>query len=157
MDLKYQANYKVLINTYGQLPNDTVQFAVYDHYGQPAFSKHQTVLLFLSEYCQELIHQKYQYYALYKTASGHWAAPYPAQDYAELPATSTIRPHRLRFRESVVTNITGFDPAWVARTFPAPYYRIENNRAIAEYGNYVEELLEIKKQTVLKARGMVLK
>lgn len=157
MNSKYQARYKVLRNAYGQLPHDTVQFVAYDHYGQPAFSKHQTVLLFVSEYCQELIHQKYQYYPLYKTTDNQWAAPYAPLDYASLPAGSTLKPHLLKFREPVEVDITNFDPQRVASIFPAPYYRIEDNQAIAEYGNYVDELVELKKQTVLKARGVVLK
>ena len=45
---------------------------------------------------------------------------------------------------------------WIEQNYPSPYYRISNGKAIAEYGNYVPELVEIKKQTVLKARGIVL-
>jgi hypothetical protein len=157
MDSKFQARYKVLRNVYGHLPTDTVQFTAYDHYGRPPFSKYQTVLLFVSEYCQELIHQKYQYFPLYRTAGNHWAAPFSAASYATPAGAAILKPHRLKFKEPVVIDITGFDPAWVAQHYPAPYYRIENNKAIAEYGSYVEELLELEKQTVLKARGVVLK
>ena len=158
MDSKYRAEYKILANAYGRFPHDTIRFSAYDHYGTPAFSRPQVVLLFVSEYCQELIHQKYQYCPLYKTVDDKWAAPYAALDYANLPAKSGIKPRPLTFREPVITEISSSaDPAWVARTFPAPYYRVENNRAIAVYGNYVDELLELKKQTVLKARGVVLK
>ncbi|MDB5269842.1 MAG: hypothetical protein JWP58_2882 [Hymenobacter sp.] len=157
MDSKYTAEYKVLANVYGHLPHDTIRFSAYDHYGRPAFSKKQVVLLFVSEYCQELIHEKYQYFPLYKTADNRWAAPYPALTYASLPAGSGTKPHRLKFREPVVIDITGNDPDYVARTFPAPYYRIENNQAIAIYGNYVDELVELSKQTVLKARGIILR
>ncbi|GAB3586034.1 hypothetical protein GCM10027345_35080 [Hymenobacter daeguensis] len=157
MDSKFQARYQVLGNVYGRLPGDTVQFTAYDHYGMPQFSKHQTVLLFVSEYCQELIHQKYQYFPLYKTTDNRWAAPFPAEAYATRPGASILKPHRLRFREPVVTDLTDYDPALVAKRFPPPYYRIENHQAIAEYGSYVDELLELEKQTVLKARGVVLK
>ena len=157
MDSKFNAVYKILENVYGNFANDTIAFAAYDHYGRPGFSKNQHVLLFVSEYCQQLIHQKYQYYPVYKTVDNQWAAPYAANDYANLPKTSSIRPHLLEFREPVVTDIAGADPEWVARTLPAPYYRIEKNKAIAVYGNYVAELLELKKQTVLKERGVVLK
>ena len=157
MDSKFRSRYKVLSNVYGRLPTDTVEFTAYDHYGMPQFSKYQTVLLFVSESCQELIHQKYQYFALYKTTNNRWAAPFPVARFASQPGASILTPHRLNFREPVVTDITGADPAWVAKHFPPPYYRIENNRAIAEYGSYVEELAELEKQTVLRERGLMLK
>ena len=157
MDSEFRARYRVLNNIYGRLHNDTIQFTAYDHYGIPKFSNYQTVLLFVSEYCQEFIHQKYQYFPLYKTVDNRWAAPFPAAAYTTQPAASILKPHRLTFREPVITDITGFDPAWITQHFPSPYYRIENNKAIAEYGSYVDELLELEKQTVLKVRGVVLK
>ena len=157
MDSRFRARYQVLGNVYGRLPGDTVAFTVYDHYGLPQFSEYPTVLLFVSEYCQELIHQKYQYFPLYKTTDNRWAAPFPAASFTSQPGAAILKPHRLKFREPVVTYLTGADPAWVAKHFPPPYYRIENNQAIAEYGSYVEELLELEKQTVLKERGVVLK
>ncbi|MCB2408288.1 hypothetical protein [Hymenobacter lucidus] len=157
MDRGYNAQYKVLQNVAGGFPRDTIRFVAYDHYGTPAFSKYSHVLLFVSEYCQELVHQKYQYYSLYKTAGNQWAAPYSASDYAALGPDSGIKPEIIKFREPVVIDVSQAAPEWVSKTFPAPYYKVENGKATAVYGNYVKELVEIKKQTVLKARGIRLK
>ncbi|WP_400193941.1 hypothetical protein [Hymenobacter sp. B81] len=34
----------------------------------------------------------------------------------------------------------------MAQQFPAPYYRIVGNKAVAVYGNYVEEILENRRR-----------
>ena len=38
--------------------------------------------------------------------------------------------------------------------YPKPYYDIRNGKAIAIYGNYVDDLFILKQQTILKARGI---
>jgi hypothetical protein len=38
--------------------------------------------------------------------------------------------------------------------FPLPYYKVQGDRAIVILGNYVEELFGLKKQGVLKTKGI---
>ena len=38
----------------------------------------------------------------------------------------------------------------VAEKFPSPYYFIKEGKAIAIYGNYVPELLQLQKDGILK-------
>ena len=40
MDGKFDAQYKILENVYGNYENDTIKFSAYDHYGTPAFSEY---------------------------------------------------------------------------------------------------------------------
>lgn len=156
MDAKFDATYKLVERLYGHPPDDTIRFTVYDHYGRPPFADFQTVLLYVTSYCGKLIHQKYQYSPLFRTAENKWAAPYDVESYARLDSTSTIKPVKVSFQPAVEFDLKDMSKEWIEQNYPSPYYRISNGKAIAEYGNYVPELVEIKKQTVLKARGIVL-
>jgi len=57
MDSRFNAVYKILEQEFGHYNKDTISFTVFDHYGRPAFSKYQNVLLFVSEYCGKLYHE----------------------------------------------------------------------------------------------------
>lgn len=155
-DSKFDAEYKVVENIYGKLPNDVVKFVVYDHNGRPEFGKYETVMLFISRYCGELFHQKYQFYPLYKTEDNRLASPYNVFEYSRLDSTSTIKPEIIKFKEKVEIDIKGASQEYIEKWYPAPFYKIENGKAIAVYGNYVPELLELKKQTILKERKITL-
>jgi hypothetical protein len=156
MDSKFEAEYKIIESVYGKLAKDTLKFVVYDHYGRPRFSNYEYALLFVSRYCDKMVHQKYQYYPLYKTDNNKWASPYSAFDYSRIDSTIKIKPELIKFQEPVYFDITKWNKDMIEKEYPAPYYKIENGKAIALYGNYVPELLELKKQTVLKARGIKL-
>jgi len=157
MDSKFDADYKIIENIYGNYPNDTIHFVAYDHYGRPAFGNYEYVMLFVSKYCDEIFHQKYQFYNVYKTIDNKWAAPYQSSDYTRLDTTSKIKPKKIIFKVPVEFDISSASTEWVEKSYPAPYFKIQNGKAIAIYGNYVPELLELKKQTVLKARKIDLK
>lgn len=157
MDTKFNAVYKIIQNIYGNLSNDTIHFVAYDHYGFPEFGKHKYAMLFVSEYCNELYHMKYQYYDVYKTVKNEWAAPYHPDDYTRLDSSSTIKPEKIQFKEPLEIDISQDPKEWIEKQYPAPYYRIENGKAIALYGNYINELIELKKQTILKERKIILK
>ncbi|MBX0292961.1 hypothetical protein K3G63_21135 [Hymenobacter sp. HSC-4F20] len=157
MDGKFTARYQVLENIYNTLPDTVVSFAAYDHYGWPGFSRHETVLLFVSRYCGDYIQEKYQYYPLYRTTDGRWAAPVDTDDLTHPMARKGPKPTKLTFASPVEVDVTKLDAEQRKEYYPAPYYRVEGQKAIAVYGNYVDELLQIKKSTVLKARGIKLK
>jgi hypothetical protein len=155
MDSKFLARYKVRQVLYGSYASDTIEFVAYDHYGTPAFSKYQTVLLYVQNYNGRLVHQKYQYADVYKTKSGRWASTYKAEDYKhEFNQTTTVKPEKIDFLEKVAYDIKGRGKQNIEEWFPSPFYKIKRNKAIAVYGNYVEELFELKKHGVLKARGI---
>ena len=157
MDSKFVGQYQVLSNVSGLLPDSVLEFTAYDHYGWPGFSRYETVLLFVSRYCGEYVQQKYMYYPLYKTIDGRWASPVMASDLRHPMAKEAPKPHKIAFAVPVEIDIANSDAEWVKEQYPAPYYRIANGKAIAEYGNFVDELVKIQQQTVLKARGVKLK
>ena len=155
MDSEYLAKYKILQLVHGSYKFDTIEFTVYDHYGKPAFSKHQTVLLFVSEYNGKLYHEKYQYFDLYMTEIGKWASPYSSEDYNHpFKDSITVQPEKIPFTDKVFYSVKKMPTDIRKELYPKPYYRIEKKRAIAIYGNYVEDLIKLKQQTILKARGI---
>jgi hypothetical protein len=60
----------------------------------------------------------------------------------------------IEFAEPVVMDISDFQLESVEGWFPEPYYEIEGDKAIAVYGNYIEDLFLLKQSGVLKARGV---
>lgn len=155
-DSKFDAEYKVIKSIYGKLDEDIIKFTVYDHNGRPQFGNFDTVMLFISNYCNEFFHQKYQYYDLYKTKDGRYASPYKTFEYSRLDSTSLIKPELIEFEKKVFYKIKNASKEHILKNYPEPYYKIKRNKVIAIYGNYVPELLELKKQTILKERNIIL-
>lgn len=155
MDSKFLARYKVRQVLYGNYVSDTIEFFAYDHYGTPEFSKYQTVLLFVQDYNGRLVHQKYQFADVYKTKNGRWASSYKTDDYRhEFNNSTDIKPEKIDFINKVTYDINGHGKQYIKEWFPSAYYKIKAGRAIAVYGNYIEELFELKKNGVLRARGI---
>ncbi len=148
LDNRYRAKYKILQVINGSFRQDTITFTAYDHYGEPAFSKFKTVLLFVSPHKGELYHEKYQYFDLYLTADNKWASPYSRRytnDYYKDKVT--IRPEKILFKEEVSAPISHLSEDQRKTLFPKPYFDIKNGNAIAIYGNYVDDLIKLQKQT----------
>ena len=155
MDSEYLAKYKILQLINGSYKSDTIEFIVFDHYGKPAFSKYQTVLLFVSDYNGKLYHEKYQYFDLYMAENGKWASPYSSETYNHpFKDSITVKPEIIPFTDKIFYSIRKMPKNEIKERFPQPYYKIEKKRAIAIYGNYVEDLFKLKQQTILKARGI---
>ncbi|MBC7571150.1 MAG: hypothetical protein H7319_15635 [Spirosoma sp.] len=155
MDSRYIAKYKILQLINGSYKQDTIEFFVFDHYGEPAFSKYQTVLLFVSYYNGKLYHEKYQYFDLYLTTDNKWASPYSSGDYNHpFKDKITVKPERIAFKEEISFPVDKYSSDDIKTWFPKPYYDIKNGKAIVIYGNYVDDLFKLKQQTILKARGI---
>ena len=59
----------------------------------------------------------------------------------------------IEFKKPVVIDVSRYEKDDVPKWFPAPYFRVKGDKAIAVYGNYVPELFLLKQNGVLKARG----
>ncbi|MGF2411472.1 hypothetical protein [Ferruginibacter sp.] len=152
MDAQFKAKYKILERIYGTFQNDTIEFEVYDHYGIPGFSHYDNVLLFVSEFKGKYYHEKYQYFDVYPTEEGKWAGVY--HDFMgndALPPTKQISFVKDVYLPRTIINNDG---ELVHLKYSAPYYKIVGNSAHPLYGYSVEELFEIKKNGVLKWRGL---
>lgn len=151
MDSRFNAEYKILEKEIGQYNKDTISFTVFDHYGKPAFSKYETVLLFVSEYCDKLFHEKYQYFDLYKTADNKWASPGDPYKYDSYHKKNLVA-QSIKFADSVWFDISKLSKVAVKQQYPESFYKIEGLKAIPIKGSYVDELITVKKDGVLKAR-----
>ena len=155
MDSRFNAEYKILEQELGHYGKDTIGFTVFDHYGKPAFSKYETVLLFVSEYCEKLYHEKYQYFDLYKTADGKWASPGDPYKYDGYHRKNLVA-QNIRFADTVYFDVSKLSEAAIKKQYPAPYYRIEGQKAIPVMGSYIEDLITVKRDGVLTARKIKL-
>jgi len=72
MDGGYRCKYVIIKNVFNNPKIDTIDFVAYDHYGNPAFSKYETVLLYVSKSSKGnyYFHQKYQFDYLENNSDG---------------------------------------------------------------------------------------
>lgn len=155
MDSRYIAKYKVVKLLNGSFNNDIIEFEVFDHYGEPRFSKFNTVLLFVSKHNGKLYHEKYQYFDLYKTKDGMWASPYSSSDYNHPSKENiTVKPEKISFQNEISFVVDKLTNDELKIWYPSPYFEVKDGRAIAKYGNYIDDLFKLKQQTILKARGI---
>ena len=154
-DVAFLAKYKILEKVYGDYSKDIIEFEVYDHYGEPRFSKYRYVLLFVSAYKGKFYHEKYQYFDVYKTEDGKWASPYSSDDYRhEYNKATSIKPVKIEFAEDVFYDVSKMNRTTIKEWYPAPYYQVNQGKAKAIYGNYILELFKLKRNGVLKAREL---
>jgi hypothetical protein len=154
MDSKYEAKYRVVKNVYGKYSKDTITFTVYDHYGTPAFSKYEHVLLFVSEYCGKLYHEKYQYFDVYLNGKGKWASPGDPYRLDQNIQDRNVKAEPMTFAADVNFDTKKFVYPGRQPKYEAPYYKINDNTAFPVMGTPVDKLFLIKKEGVLKARGI---
>lgn len=151
---KFKARYKVLDVVCGDFIKDTIEFIAYDHYGSPPFQKFEHVLLYVYNYKDTFYHERYMFDEVYKAKNGEWVSPYSAENYERIDLEkSHIKPRKIDFEKPLSFDLKGFSRQRRARVFPAPYFIIEGRKAIAVYGNYIHETVQLKKEGILKARG----
>ncbi len=154
LDQKYILKYKVITNVYGKIKKDTIVFTAFDHYGIPPFTKFKNVLLYVKKVNDQYFHCKYQYNPVFKTKKDKWAGPYSTYDYGrKIKNDSKIKPEIIDFEGDPSIDLSGYPKDKAKRWFFEPYYKIEKDKAMIIYGNYVKDLFELKKNGILKRRG----
>ncbi|MEL1244118.1 hypothetical protein AAEO56_07600 [Flavobacterium sp. DGU11] len=146
---EYDAVYNVLKNVYGDYANDTINFTFYENYGHHDLEKYNTVLLYLADNCGELVSVQGEFSDVYQTTDGRWAAPYRLSDKLAV-GSATVKPEKIDFAKPLEYDIKNTSREWIEQMYPAPYYEVRGDKAIAIYGNYAEDLVELRKQTLLK-------
>lgn len=155
MDYAFGAKYEVLQRVFGSFSEDTIEFVVFDHFGVPPFSKFEHVFLFLSANSGTYYHQKNIYNDVYLTKDRRWAGSYDMDLYEhEYNINTKVKPSIIDFEKQVSypTKIIRLDSQIVELKYPKPYYRTRGDKAIAVYGNYVDELFILNKDSYLTAR-----
>jgi hypothetical protein len=154
MDLAFLARYEVVSVLRGEYGGENMEFEAYDHYGFPNFADYETVVLFVSQAENgRYYHQKYQYIPVYPTASGTWAGcgdPYVREPDGH---RGNIEAHDIEFDPPLVFDLRGLTQREVRERYPRPFFRRSDNDAECIKGNTLEELLEVKFDGVMGARG----
>lgn len=101
--------------------------------------------------------QRYMYCDAYQTRSWRWAGTY--EDYSdadEQNKKAKVKPIIIDFSEEVsyLLRIVGEDSQVFTLHYPKPYYRNLKDKAVAVYGNYVEDLSVLKRDGVFTERGL---
>jgi len=154
MDAHYVATYRVLETVFGNYRDPVITFDVFDHFGAPAFSNYDTVLLFVSRQASgRWIHEKYQFFDLYRGTDGQWyGCGDPYRNNREAKRTVHVRP--VQFVEPVSYTLDALDQEQIERRYPADYFEIRDGRAYCLLGTSVNDLFQAKKETALTARGI---
>ncbi len=151
-DQKFEAKYKVIKNVYGKLRKDTISFTAFDHYGTPAFSNYEHVLLFVSEHCGDLYHEKYQFFDVYLNSDGKWASPGDPYRLDRNIVDRNVRAEPMSFGANLSFDTKKISYPIKHPTYKAPYYTINGDKAIPVMGTLVDKLFLIKKDGVFKGR-----
>lgn len=150
MDDKYKAVYKIE-QDFSEQPysGPIIVFTAYDHNSQYKydFRNYENVLLFVGEFCGELVLLKYQFFPVYKVANGRWATPVDAnmERYYE---NSEIKLVPISFEESIIYDYPAdLSEKHLEWRFPKQYYQYKsNNKAVPIMGRYAEELIKLEKE-----------
>jgi len=127
-DRKFVARYAVLSVVYGALTAPEIEFTAFDHKvppkALPGFARNEVALLYVSKDGGQLVHEKYQYDNVSRTRDGRWGL---CGDPQPPSGPSRLRPHPIELKGTV---------------------------AVCKEGFYADELFEIRKRGVLRARGL---
>lgn len=144
------AKYKVLEVYEGNLDLDTISFFVFNNNDIEHLSNHNQVLLFLIKKNGAYHLLDNQLINVFPTKNNRWASPYSFEDYKTFRTINTdIKPYKVNFKERPVYNLDKYTNSYIKKHYPSPYFIVNQNKAIAVYGNYVEELIEVKKRAIL--------
>jgi hypothetical protein len=143
--------YKVIKNLYGNYKHDTANFKAYYHEGPPSFARFKYIIVFVSEYCGQLYQEKYQFFDVYQTKNGRWASPGDPYRFDKYIKDKVVKAVPLSFDASLSFD-TAFNISRPSITYEEPYFETREGKAYPLMGAYAEDLFEIKKDGVLKAR-----
>lgn len=145
-DYKFKGKIKILKQFKGNLNLDKIEFDLYNHYGKPNLSKSNIYLFFVIKIDGKFQMLKYAHHQVYKTGNGKLAIPYDRNEYRNQKSELLkIEPEKMEFNKVPKFRIYKDDSKyWIERTYPKPYYRIEKNKAIPIYGNYIEDYIKLR-------------
>lgn len=154
MDARFKATYKIVENLYGTYDEDTIRFDVYNHYGRPYFENLDRVILYVGDYCGELINVKYQFSPIYETVNNELMVPYyPVPGLDKIYDSLGIQIKKLDFLESSGNEYSDQSDKWLDSVFPSPYFKRKGKTIKPLYGISPIEKFKAMRATTLKGRG----
>jgi hypothetical protein len=157
-DSQYKARYQVLQVVHGQYRDSMIEFTAFDHYGFPRFGRYETALLYVTMRRSWLLqpryfHEKYQYQPVYSTADGRWAGcgdPY----YFDEVHRGKIQAQVIDFKPEVTIDVAKIPPVKVEEAYPKAFFDYRKDVVICRKGVFLDDLFTVKREGVLKARGI---
>lgn len=145
---KYNAVYKIEQDFTGHYPKSTIEFTAYDHNTKydGLFFNYENVLIYVGEFCGELIYLREKFFPVYKTKEGRWAIPvYHKYNYWFGLEKLTSTP--IAFDESLTFDIsTSFSTEKIEELFPKKDFKIKNGKAHPLMRRYVEDLVKFNNE-----------
>ena len=151
-DYKYKGRFKIIDQFEGNLKDKEIEFDLYNHYGKPQFSKSYIYLLFVIKINGKYRLLKYAHHQVYETVTGEYIIPYDTNEYRNQKTPLVkIQAEKINFKQTPKFRIYKNDSEdFISRTYPEPYYRIENRKAIPIYGNYIKDFIKLRLNGTLK-------
>ncbi|MDH5824947.1 hypothetical protein QFW77_18430 [Luteimonas sp. RD2P54] len=155
MDALYTARYRVLDRIVGSYPSDVIEFSVSDHYGFPRFARFRHALLFVALADDDAWLHKYQAIPVHRTVGRQWAACGDIRRDPEGAPSPQLRP--LRFEREIALE-SDLSDAMLAgyRAGQQPHWRIENGKVWCSQGMLLEDVYEVVRNGVMRAREVTL-
>jgi hypothetical protein len=157
---KFIAVFQVLKQLKEYLQEDTVSFFTSDDFSTPPEITYENVLLYL--YKKNDGYHCLEYIDVYKTTDNDWASHYAYADYNHhLNKSIDVKPEKISFAKTLSIDLDAYRAKHnyikniekhIERHFPYPYYEIRENKAIAVYGYYLDDILKLKERS-FNARG----
>ena len=152
MDNAFLCKYKIIKKLFNYLPNDTVEFVAYDHYGKPGFSERDSVILYLSQNKEtgKLYQRKYQYDNLFKDKNGN------LYSYAKFLKNEDVKygiEYLKGFKIDLANekfNLTNLNNDIIAIYYPKQFYKIEEKYATPIKGFFLYEIINYRLNTTFK-------
>jgi len=119
---------------------------------------HNTVLLYVLKYGEDLVHIKYLYDILYKTKQGNWASPlYPYFQDINKDSTYYLKPKKIDFEQPIILSYDTSNENEIKKLFPEPYCKVDNGKIFITYGYDLTDLIKIRQKNQLSSYNHLIK
>ena len=153
-DHAFRATYQVLDVVFGVYPRAEISFRAFDHYGYPEFARYDTVMLYLTRYDNIWVHEKYQFDRVHFTADRRWAGCGDPYQHEPDVHRGKLAARPITFSPPVVESIGHLSTSAIDSQYPRAFYDRSGTTVTCKAGAYAEDLLQIKREGVFRARGV---
>lgn len=160
LDSVFEARYEVLQVVHGDYRHKQISFQAFDHYGVPAFSKYDVVLLYVVRVPGEgWTHVKYQFSPLFEAPPYGWTGcGGELEDAVERLAArgvSTVRGLRavpVDFQPEAVIDLPQMDRRWFK--IAPPHFEARGDKVVCKDGARLQDLFAVAREGVLMEVGL---
>lgn len=164
MDARFNARYKIHDLLAGDYSGETIDFAVYDHYGIPKFSKYKNTVIYVYQAENGYFHHKYRFDVLNSVKEGGTAFcgdPYADYEVEEVDERGREDLEAFDFSPSIKFKLSDYilkdddtehmeqdeireEFLNVMRQFSPPAFKIKGNKATCKMGMSAKNLVEVR-------------